>query len=74
MALLIVAKEKAEDEGQAVAFELEEAKKQIKADELKRIDFEFKFNAQEEEIAKLKSRLETQGKRFEDNLREVCDA
>ena len=29
---------------------------------------------QQEEIAKLKSRLETQGKRFNQDIREVCDA
>ena len=69
-----VAKETAEDERQAIACELEEAKKKIHADELTRIDFEFKFNAQNEEIAKLKTRLETQGKQFEQNIREVCDA
>ena len=53
---------------------MEEAKKQIHADESKRIELEFKFNEQEEEIAKLKTRLETQSKQFEGNIREVCDA
>ena len=53
---------------------MEEAKKQIHADKLKRIEFEFKFNEQQEEIAKLKTRLATQGKQFEENIREVCDA
>ena len=70
----IVAKETAEDERQAIACELDKAKKKIQADELTRIEYEFKFNAQDEEIVKLKSRLETQGKQFEQNIREVCDA
>ena len=74
MPLSAVAKEKAEDEAQAIAFDLKEAKEQIEADELMRIDFEFKFNEQEKEISRLKSRLEAQNKKFYEDIRGVCDA
>ena len=39
-----VAKEKAEDEGKAIAFELEQAKKKIDSDEINRIEYEFKLD------------------------------
>ena len=67
-------KERAEDERKAIAFELEQAKQTIEADELARIDYDFKLDAQKDEITKLKTRLETQGKQFEQNIQEVCDA
>ena len=58
-------KEKAENEAEVLSFQLKEAQDKISADEMWRIEQEFKFNAQQEEISRLKSRLDAQNKKFD---------
>ena len=68
-----VAKEKVEDERKAIAFELEQAKRKIESDEIARIEYEFQLDERKEEIAKLKTRLESQSKKFDSDIQEICN-